>query len=211
MSINDGADWLLTMDQDSFFDQNELNNYIENIKNFKYKKSVAVFAPNYLKQDNSINIKDNNLYIEATTVITSGSLINLSLFNIVGQFDENLFIDEVDHDYCLRAITNSYKVIMFKNIGLKHQLGDAKLIKFFNIKKSIISHSPIRHYYAARNVLYIRKKHKNDFRLWTKNRVIFVTKKILKTLLFDDDKLKRIIFIFRGIKDFYLNNMWKIK
>ena len=34
--------------------------------------------------------------------MTSGNLLNLKIAEKIGDFEEKLFIDEVDHDYCYR-------------------------------------------------------------------------------------------------------------
>ncbi len=212
LAIKNGANWLLAMDQDSYFEKNEISIYIQNIVEFKDKDNVAIFAPNTSTPTYSIYSKrDTNSFVDSTVIITSGSVINLDLFSKIGEFDENLFIDEVDHDYCLRAVANNYRVIMFNNIFLNHQIGIVKKIKLLNKEKSITIHSPVRNYYAMRNVLYMRKKHKNNFGSWTKKRVSYVIKDNLRNLIFGEYKLRRIFFILKGIIDFHLNNMGKIK
>src|SRR6478672_2125189 len=44
LAIKDGFDWLLTMDQDSFFDDNSLSQYLECISNFEKKNETAMFG-----------------------------------------------------------------------------------------------------------------------------------------------------------------------
>ena len=43
-------------------------------------------------------------------VIASGNIINLQAWNKVGRFDNSLFIDEVDHDFCHRLTQEKYKI-----------------------------------------------------------------------------------------------------
>src|SRR5437016_4565785 len=58
---------------------------------------------------------------ETEHLITSGSIINLAART--GGFDEHLFIDMVDIEYCYKSIAAGYKIIQFKNILLEHRLG----------------------------------------------------------------------------------------
>lgn len=68
----------------------------------------------------------------STALITSGTLLNLSLFQKIGGFDENLFIDAVDHEYTIKSLLTGYKIIQFPCIQLTHQIGT--LVKRASIK-----------------------------------------------------------------------------
>jgi len=48
--------------------------------------------------------------------------MNLKAFSIIGGFDENLFIDGVDIDYCYAAMTKGFNNIIFKTIILNMHL-----------------------------------------------------------------------------------------
>ncbi|MCH5596835.1 glycosyltransferase family protein [Niabella ginsengisoli] len=106
------GDWLLTMDQDSFFDEQALDIYFSCITSSKEKEQVAMFGLEYEQKTGALNCESE----ETSFLITSGSLVNLELFKKIGGFDERLFIDEVDSEYCLRANINGYKTVKFKNI-----------------------------------------------------------------------------------------------
>ena len=117
--IKEGFDFLLTMDQDSFFEAEDLRQYLSCIHNHDCT-SIAMFGVNYIQRT---SVPDKCMSQKTTQLITSGSMINLDLFNIIGGFDEALFIDEVDTDYCYAAITKGYDIITFENIFLHHNLG----------------------------------------------------------------------------------------
>ena len=87
------------------------------------------------------------------TVATSGSLFTQSSFRRVGLMDHNLFIDGIDHDWCLRAWKQDRSIYVSSQSILIHDMGNA-FIKFGSILKPIHS-NPIRHYYIVRNSLYM--------------------------------------------------------
>ncbi|MGQ9843952.1 MAG: glycosyltransferase, partial [Spirochaetota bacterium] len=208
LAIKNGAKWLLTMDQDSKFEKHDIENYLKCIINYKDIHNVAIFAPNRdIKQVKVIGNACSK--IKKYAVITSGNIINLDMFTLVGGFDENLFIDEVDHDYCLRC-NQLGEIIQFKNIQLIHQLGKEKLVDFFFFTIKITSHPPMRHYYAMRNLVYMIKKHRKNHKLWIIQRVFIVLKTLIMAMVFDKYKFHRFCYIYRGIKDYLLNNMGKI-
>jgi len=201
MAEHNNADFILTMDQDSSFSVESISLYFNAIQSFKDINSIGIFAPNY----NYHGVPSGKNFSDEHLVITSGSLINLKASKNIGNFDNNLFIDEVDHDYSLRAIQLGYRVIMFKEIGLIHKLGNqADKINLFGKTIKIMGHSPLQNYYQLRNVLYMRKKHGLTFNKITRSRLKSVKKHIRRNILYGDHKLERIKFVIFAIKDYLI-------
>jgi rhamnosyltransferase len=163
-AIKDGFDWLLTMDQDTTFSNNAITFYLQCAQEYAGKEKVAVFGTRYGRKYEESYAK---CAAESTdTAITSGSLLNLASFHAIGKFDENLFIDLVDNEYCIRAAMKGYSIIRFNNIHIVHTIGmlvkRAAIKTLFLVKKERQVHSPIRCYYTYRNMLYLEAKYKND-------------------------------------------------
>jgi rhamnosyltransferase len=64
-------------------------------------------------------------YSEVRTCITSGALTNLDLWKKLDGFDEQMFIDSVDFEYCYRVRKAGYKVIQTDQVQLSHSIGNA--------------------------------------------------------------------------------------
>ncbi|MBB6005615.1 glycosyltransferase family 2 protein [Arcicella rosea] len=162
IAINDGFDWLLMMDQDSSFNYSTFNLYRDNISNYPDKNQVAIFGPNFSREQQ--NSFETIIPEEVSALITSGSILNLSAYQQIGMFDEALFIDGVDTEYCLRAQNSGFKIVQLFNIFLKHELGEsvrrASIKTLYLVKKTKAIHSPIRCYYIYRNNLYLQDKYK---------------------------------------------------
>ncbi|MDI9356855.1 MAG: hypothetical protein QM536_07540, partial [Chitinophagaceae bacterium] len=111
--------------------------------------------------------KESFLFSKTYEVITSGTIMNLSAFQEIGNMDENLFIDEVDHEYSLRAVKKGFFVMRTHLQYLLHSIGDSVMTyqKFFlfTIKKKRKIHNPVRIYYMYRNRLYVANKYKDVF------------------------------------------------
>jgi len=90
--------------------------------------------------------------IESDHIISSGSLIKLDTLKEVGNMQEELFIDLVDTEWCLRAAKRHYKHYINPSTVMIHNIGDEP-VKFGS--KSINIHSPIRSYYVIRNMTYL--------------------------------------------------------
>jgi rhamnosyltransferase len=199
-AIQDGYEWLLTMDQDSSFNQVVLSDYLLAANAYPAKENVAIFGLPYDKSFLSSGPPDD-LYIEVSSLITSGSLLNLQIFKKLGGFNEKLFIDEVDHDYCYRAILTGFKVIAVKAGLMQHSLG--RSLEVTNKRKQVPDiktlHSPVRIYYIVRNGLYVSGKYKNEFpKESTKRRkIIYVTVK--NNLLYGNQKLAVAKYALLGL------------
>ncbi len=205
-----GYEWLLTMDQDSYFDQTELDKYFNYLSNATQKDKVAMYGIEFEhKATDAVATDSEGTPIDY--VITSGSLVNLHLFDKVGGFDEALFIDEVDLEYCYRAISKGYEIRKFKDVFLQHSLG--KVAQFRSLKSFKITprtlHSPLRVYYMIRNYLYVAKLYPNQFEASAKERRGALLNRIKNNLLYGEERMKVLRYIFRAYIDYKSNKMGK--
>jgi rhamnosyltransferase len=116
-AMSEGYKWLLTMDQDSSFDSAQITGYFSSFRElFSNRLDVAMVGPQHARtprEENKAKVS------EVLSLITSGSLLNLALWQQLGGFDEKLFIDEVDHEYGYRAVAAGKHVCLFNHIFLK--------------------------------------------------------------------------------------------
>ena len=192
-SVNKGYNWILTLDQDSLSPHNLIN-----VLSKYTGKDIAIVSPNInYKNNEAFCIKSDKESEEVNWVITSASLTNLSVWKEIHGFDEWLFIDGVDFDYCLRANKMGYKVIRSYETELFHELGNLRCIKLFGKVIYVTNHSAIRKYYMSRNAVYLRYKlnEGNPFRT--------ITKYIIKILFFEKNKISKFSSVIRGVSDGY--------
>lgn len=206
----DEYDWLLTMDQDSRFSSQTLYNYINCVSKFEQKEKVSMFGTNHTEKIitgdfcNSVSVKH---------LITSGSILNLKVESEIGGFDENLFIDEVDFEYCLRSILNGFQVIQFTNIFLVHNLGETVYRRSFKTRKlsSRVLHSPQRLYYVTRNFLYVESKYKSAFPSEIKERKKILLNRIKNNVLYQRHRFTVLNYVMKGFLDYRKKRMGKLK
>ena len=198
-------DYLLTMDQDSSFKAGDFEKYKSLIQSTAYNH-VAQFGVNC--QPDFTQSKEQPE--EALTLITSGSILNLSITKNIGSFKEDFFIDFVDAEFSYRVIQNGYINLMFSNIVLNHALGT--LVEgrgLGNFKKSMrIIHAPIRVYYIIRNGLYLYFKVKGLTSPMKKD-VIRCIKIIKNDLIYNPQLFSVYKNVFAGIYAFMANRMGK--
>lgn len=193
--------YLLTMDQDSHFPKGMLIKYKKNIEKLCCN-GIAMYTVNYT----GLNAEKKSLLpYEVKLAITSGSILNVTIANQLGAFDENLFIDEVDSEFCYRAQKNGYKVIVFPDIIMHHQVGSPNKHKLLCKTYNVFNHSPIRKYYIVRNRLYVIRHYPD--------RIVFLSietaKMIIKVLLAEKEKWKNFKYMYWGIIDAFKNIMGK--
>lgn len=191
-------EWLLTMDQDSFFTSDL---FFKAFQDQSFSQTTAIYCPNADatadSQSGKYDEKENRMI-----TITSGNLLNLKIWKTLGGFEEKLFIDEVDHDYCLKAVLNGYEVIRFKNIPLIHELGRKKEVNLGFRKLNIYTHAPLRYYYIFRNNFYLFHRYKKQFPEFVRSRKRMLMKDFIKMILFSSGKIQNSLFMIRGIRDY---------
>jgi len=188
-------DFILTMDQDSFFESDTIQDLLFGFKNDK----TAIVCPS-LKDMNSHHFDlVSEEYSEIFTAITSGCLCNVDILKSVGGFDSKMFIDYVDFEICLRLQNAGYKIIKSQKSVLCHHLGESKIHYIFGLPIISTNHSPLRRFYYARNKIYIYKKYFFIFPIYVLRDVLSFGKTILIILIFEKLKTEKIKMILKGI------------
>lgn len=82
-------------------------------------------------------------------LISSGCLIPMQALEAVGNFEEALFVDSVDFEWCSRARDRGYSLYGVCEAELDHQLGDER--RDIGAAGQLVVHSPERIYYMTRN------------------------------------------------------------
>ncbi|MCX7748851.1 MAG: glycosyltransferase family 2 protein [Clostridia bacterium] len=201
-SIKEGYSWVLTMDQDSSFTHEMFTRYLDEFHKLKGSGNIAILSPVQEKVEEA-GRELVNPYEECLVVMTSGNLLNTSIFKSIGGFEEKLFIDEVDHDYCLKANLAGYKVIKLKTVLLNHKLGETQSVQKGGRSFTISTHSPRRMYYITRNNLYMWKKYKKACPGFIKERKNYFIHYNLKNILYyEDKKIPKLACVVKGFFDF---------
>jgi rhamnosyltransferase len=131
-------------------------------------------------------------------LISSGSLIALDALAHVGEFDESLFIDSVDLEWCSRARARGFALYGACAARLDHRLGDRHHVVMKGIR--LVVHSPRRVYYMTRNRLLLYRRPYMPLK-WKLKDALRAAAKFVATVLLVPPRLEYAKMTLRAIRD----------
>lgn len=191
-----GYDYLLTMDQDSVF---------ENFKLYKEKTILndsieeGIWIPLMVTgTEEPKKRKDGEDVKEVFFGITSGMLLKTTTIQKIGGWNEAFTIDGVDCEFSFHAKRVGIKIFCFLNIFLRHQLGEYKKVQLMGRSFELRNYSPRRYFAIYRNhVLLMRmfpeqkKFHDTCIHYWGGM--------IKWIFMFENQRFKKLFYISKGI------------
>ena len=191
-ALTEGYDLILTLDQDTLTPLRLIS-----VLSCYAKNNVAIVSPNIIYKNNErFSIVRTTEYDEVESTITSASLTNLKVWQQIGGFDNELFIDYVDYDFCYRAGNAGYKIIRVNKISILHELGKMKCMKIFGIVVHATNHPANRYYFMTRNMLIVKEKDKKG------KPNTEITKLVLKIIFFEHGKAAKLHAVWKGLIHF---------
>jgi rhamnosyltransferase len=207
-AFENGADFILQMDQDSIPDENLVFNLLDCYNKLTDKGyRVGLVGPQDFDKDtkelNKARLKKGK-YIEDTNFVSleqtlsSGSLIPKDVYQVIGGMDDDLFIDAVDSEYCWRIRKNGFLVIKNNDALLAHKLGHGKkkILGFISVGVP----SPIRHYYQVRNILLLSTRSYPPL-YWKISGLVKIVFKLIVYPFTLNRGVERLKYIIKGIND----------
>ena len=179
-----GYKWLLTMDQDSEFE--DFGSFLESLSGYM-SDDIAIYAPNV---NNRYPISDSPLEIEST--ITSGSFCSVDKCLEIGGFRESYQIYWVDSEYCHRVHLSGKRILAFPGNNLKQKFGN--LVKVHGVE--CFNYSPTTLYFMFRNMLWMHREYKVNPDLKC---VLYSSQLYVKGILIGEkNKWQKIKSVLRG-------------
>ena len=217
---SEGYEWVLTMDQDSILPGGMIEDFAKHLDN----PEIGIICPQVVdKRRTYLEVQQDDSMGYIDMCITSASCTSIAAWEQVGKFDEWLFIDLVDNEFCKRLVESGYRILQLKKWVLDQEFGkiepkSEKVQKFwikvskmmrnqnfakFSYKKSV---SPLRVYYTCRNIIYVNRKMKNYGKTAYENYNCkdyagFVISFILPSILRADRKAEVIKAAWNGSRD----------
>lgn len=191
-AIRSYDEFVLMLDQDSSFENDQLLRHVRQSEDLFVDPRLALIGPTYLP-------KKNPNFVKAESVITSGSIMRLSCWELIGGFNEILFIDQVDHEFCYRLVRNNFYIIKNEFISFNHTIGNPISIFLLGKRFTSLNYSPERRYYMTRNRLYMRSFYADFPRPYIR----LIIEDAIRIIMVEKDIFEKLKFMIYGILDHF--------
>jgi len=208
MALEKGANYVVISDQDTLYP----GDYVEKLLKCYEAMGISIAAvgpmifdrrkdsyrPIMVTKFRSVNRNEGIECLHVAHTMSSGMMLDAKAIETVGLMREDLFIDYVDYEWCWRAQSRGFSIIISSDTAVDHVLGDRMMVVF---GRKYILRNPTRYYYTIRNGLYLvvgsglLKWHEQVLMMRT------VAIMIAGILLFDKSKSKNVKMICLAIID----------
>jgi rhamnosyltransferase len=160
------------------------------------EKCMPVFQPGkYLPKRLPIDDQNEGMF-PSLCIISSGSAISAAAYRKLGTFREDYFIEYIDIEYSLRAVSQNIPVYMNAAVTMRQTTGKIER----HGDKYTTNHMAWRRYYGARNAVHCLYIHRASWGLhWVSGLLAFL--QVLRVLQYEPQKVKKITAITCGYLD----------
>lgn len=205
------TDYVIFFDQDSVLNDGFISNLLETHISLRNSgEQVAAVGPSFIDPSNNKEypatvyhgpfikrVALSNKPVEATFIIASGCLVELETLKVIGNMKDELFIDYIDVEWCLRAKSMGYKVFIAPNAKMRHTIGDNRITI---LGRTISVHSPLRRYYLVRNSFFMVRLPYVPLGYKIRE-IIFNGLRTIISVLTSQHKMKVVSYTLQAVKD----------
>ena len=207
-AIAKGYTWLLTLDHDSEATPGMVDRLAQAYITLHEQglRDVAAVGANALDRNAGLFLSalpprdTGGMPVELEHLISSGCLINGRVFDVVGPFNEQLFVYYVDTDFCLRLQRGGLRLFLCPEAVLLHSEGNKETHRFLGRRVLYNRYGKYARYYITRNCIYIMKTYGLGVGLSHQLIRRFFSDHA-KLLLYDQERFSKMMFSLRGFLD----------
>jgi rhamnosyltransferase len=202
-----GFSWLATFDQDSTATPDMVAEMGHVLSAYPQPDLVGLIAPRHKDRRSGVVVRDGKPERQGVgwsvirTTMTSGNLVNIAAAQAVGGFDDSLFIDYVDHDFCLRLRKHGYRILEADNAVLDHALGRLEVRDLGLVNMGVTHHSALRRYYMTRNRMLVWRRYWRQEPRWVARDLRRFITESLGVVLFEKERRLKLRMMRQGIGD----------
>lgn len=198
---SNGGSWVALFDQDSRVEPGFVGSMLEAVACVSNSPEVGIVCPVYVDEQTAtalpvLRSSDD----QVLTAMTSGSLIRRALFEQVGYFNDSLFVDYVDIEYCLRTRKAGYTIVQSPRAVLNHNQGRITRHRLLGHWVATTNHSAARRYYITRNRLWVLGQFLRDW-AWSRQELRCLFSDTTKIFLLEKDRWAKLKGVSIGAFD----------
>jgi rhamnosyltransferase len=206
-----GFAYVLLFDQDSTVTDGFSEAMLAEYESHPERGRLAVVTPSQVERSTGLIrgqrwAKDGGPLV----AITSGSLIPMEVFDQCGWFQEELVIDCVDHEFCLRARSQGYTLTECRRAVLEVAVGSTIRHRAFGLTISARHYSAMRRYYLTRNRLVMVQRFWKEQPAWCCRALQDIVQDAIKVVLVEEEPWNKTRNTARGIYDAFCGRMGKV-
>ena len=152
-SAQRGAESVLLLDQDS----TPFPDLVDRLSGAS-AEDVGMIAPTVVDRNLPTGSRPVPGVAEINYCITSGSMCRVAAWKVVKGYDERMFIDFVDFDFCLRLRMQGFRILRVQDAVLLHAVGDSRR----HGRVIAYNHSAPRLRHMAQDMVYYARKHRHS-------------------------------------------------
>jgi rhamnosyltransferase len=206
-----GYPWVILFDQDSIITDRFMGNMMAAWEAHPQRDRVASVHPKYVDPETGTEplvrrARDGGPVIS----ITSGQLLPTWIFDKIGWFASEYFIDCVDFEYCFRIREAGYLIADSRTAILSHAAGHAnKTLGFLGFRFRPTHHSATRRYYMSRNRIALYRRYFRVFPVWVLQSMYDSLRETAKCFIGEHDRAKKFRSFLFGTWDGLTGRMGK--
>ncbi|MGX9688330.1 glycosyltransferase [Deinococcus wulumuqiensis] len=218
---------IFTFDQDSMIGDNYVDLMLGELNRSKEKYSVGVLAPNFFDVNSKTNARFT--YLDAKSIksftiddmkgdtaissfaITSGACYPVSSLLLTGDFINELFIDHVDSEYCLRLQKYGLNTIIAGSITIRHSVGERTIKQLGPLTIKPNNHNAFRRYHISRNGIIVQKLYSDSFPPFARLNFMRTVHELISVIFYEDEKISKLRAITVGLYEGIIFDIKTIK
>lgn len=163
----EGYAWVILFDQDSRITKKFVDQMLEAWEIRPDRDRVASIHPRYIDPETGVELhipraRDGSPIFP----MTSGALMPIWIFDRIGWFATEYFIDVVDWEYCFRIRAAGFLIADSSQAKLLHSPGKPAEINIGGHAFQHSQHDAVRRYYISRNCVALYRKYLFSFPAW---------------------------------------------
>lgn len=205
-----GYAWVILFDQDSRITEDFVAALFSTWQLHPRRELLASINPRYVNLETGI---EPGVFRAAdggpVFTLTSGSLMPMWIFERIGLFSSEYFIDQVDTEYCFRIRGAGYLIADSRQAVLLHNPGHPKRVTILGFTFEPTHHSATRRYYFTRNRIVVYRKYFFRFPRWVVHAMYVSTRETIKCFVGEQERPRKFRNLLLGTWDGMTGRMGK--
>jgi rhamnosyltransferase len=210
-ALQTGCQWVATFDQDSSIPEHFFEGLFRAYRQCPAAEQTGMIVPGkwsaLAAEPAPPTRSEEPLFTFVTASMASGNLVKAGIFKSVGFYDDALFIDYVDADFCLRLQKCGFKILSATTVVLKHELGTKQTRNLLGFRLSFRIHAAWRYYYIMRNRVVLYRRYFSLAPRWVLRDAVWLLLESGRIIILEEGRRAKLNAVFRGIWDGVRNNV----